>query len=123
MFRRMNMWLARFMYGRYGSDKLNMVLLVTGLVISLLSSFSGVFLLGYVSWIPFFFVLFRMFSRNIPARRRENQRFVNFLNRLKDRDNRYFNCPQCHQMVRVPKGKGKINIRCPKCGNKFIKKT
>lgn len=123
MFRRMNMWLARFMYGRYGSDKLNMVLLVTGLVISLISSFSGVFLLGYVSWIPFFFVLFRMFSRNIPARRRENQRFVNFLNRLKDRDNRYFNCPQCHQMVRVPKGKGKINIRCPKCGNKFIKKT
>ena len=123
MFRRMNMWLARFMYGRYGSDKLNMVLLVTGLVISLLSSFSGVFLLGYLSWIPFFFVLFRMFSRNIPARRRENQRFVNFLNRLKDRDNRYFNCPQCHQMVRVPKGKGKINIRCPKCGNKFIKKT
>ena len=76
-----------------------------------------------MSWIPFFFVLFRMFSRNIPARRRENQRFVNFLNRLKDRDNRYFNCPQCHQMVRVPKGKGKINIRCPKCGNKFIKKT
>ena len=123
MFRRMNMWLARFMYGRYGSDKLNMVLLVTGLVISLISSFSGVFLLGYLSWIPFFFVLFRMFSRNIPARRRENQRFVNFLNRLKDRDNRYFNCPQCHQMVRVPKGKGKINIRCPKCGNKFIKKT
>ena len=123
MFRRMNMWLARFMYGRYGSDKLNMVLLVTGLVISLISSFSGVFLLGYLSWIPFFFVLFRMFSRNIPARRRENQRFVNFLNRMKDRDNRYFNCPQCHQMVRVPKGKGKINIRCPKCGNKFIKKT
>ena len=123
MFRRMNLWLARFMYGRYGSDKLNMVLLVTGLVISLVSSFSGAFLLGYLSWIPFFIVLFRMFSRNIPARRRENQRFMNFLARLKDRENRYFKCPQCHQMVRVPKGKGKINIRCPKCGNKFIKKT
>ena len=123
MFRKMNLWLARFMYGRYGSDKLNMVLLITGLVISLVSSFSGVFLLGYLSWIPFFIVLFRMFSKNIPARRRENQRFVNFLARLKDRENRYFSCPQCHQMVRVPKGKGKINIRCPKCGMKFIKKT
>lgn len=117
------MWFARFMYGRYGSDKLNMALLVTGLVISLLGSFTGQFLLSYLAWIPFVLVLFRMFSRNIAARRRENQRFVGFFTRLKDRENRYFHCPQCRQMVRVPRGKGKINIRCPKCGNKFIKKT
>ena len=123
MFRKFNLWFARFMYGRYGSDKLNMVLLITGLAISLIGSFSGLWLLSYLSWIPFFLVIFRMFSRNIPARRRENQRFLSFFSRLKDRDNRYFNCPQCKQTVRVPKGKGKISIRCPKCGNKFIKKT
>ena len=123
MFRKFNLWFARFMYGRYGSDKLNMVLLITGLAISLIGSFSGLWLLSYLSWIPFFLVIFRMFSRNIPARRRENQQFLSFFSRLKDRDNRYFNCPQCKQTVRVPKGKGKISICCPKCGNKFIKKT
>lgn len=123
MFRRFNNWFARFMYGRYGSDKLNMVLLVTGLVISLVGTFSGLLILGYLAWIPFFVVLWRMFSRNISQRRRENQQFLAFFSRLTDRENRYFNCPQCRQKVRVPRGKGKISIRCPKCGNKFIKRT
>lgn len=123
MFRRFNGWFARFMYGRYGSDQLNVVLLVLGLAISLAGSFSRLPWLAYLSWVPFFAVIFRMFSRNISARRRENQRFVGFFSRLRDRDNRYFSCPKCHQMVRVPKGKGKINIRCPKCGEKFMKKT
>ena len=123
MFRRFNNWFARFMYGRYGSDKLNLVLLVTGLVISLVGTFSGLLILGYLAWIPFFVVLWRMFSRNISQRRRENQQFLAFFSRLTDRENRYFNCPQCRQKVRVPRGKGKISIRCPKCGNKFIKRT
>lgn len=123
MFRRFNNWFARFMYGRYGSDKLNLVLLVTGLVISLVGTFSRLLILGYLAWIPFFVVLWRMFSRNISQRRRENQQFLAFFSRLTDRENRYFNCPQCRQKVRVPRGKGKISIRCPKCGNKFIKRT
>ena len=65
----------------------------------------------------------RMYSRNVEARRRENARWIGFCNRVKDRDNRYFKCPRCRQMVRVPRGKGTINIRCPKCGEKFIRKT
>ena len=43
--------------------------------------------------------------------------------RLKDRQHRYFDCPKCHQMVRVPRGKGKISITCPRCREKFVKKT
>ena len=78
MFRRFNGWFARFMYGRYGSDQLNVVLLVLGLAISLAGSFSRLPWLAYLSWVPFFAVIFRMFSRNISARRRENQRFVGF---------------------------------------------
>ena len=31
----------------------------------------------------------------------------------------YYNCPSCMQQVRVPAGKGKVRIKCPKCGNVF----
>ena len=111
------------MYGRYGSDKLNFVLLGLGFALSIAGTVTRLVALNYLAWIPLMLVMFRMFSRNIPARRRENQRFLGFFSRLRDRGNRYFHCPQCRQMVRVPKGKGKISIRCPKCGNKFIKRT
>ena len=125
----------QFMYGRYGSDELNMALLAAALVLSVLNSiFSAVFR-GYaamsvvtlcvsvVIYALLIYGIFRIFSRNIYKRRRENRKFLNFWNRLRDREHRYFNCPQCKQTVRVPKNRGKINIRCPKCGEKFIKKT
>ena len=56
-------------------------------------------------------------------RYQENRRFLLLIDRIKDRNNRYFNCPKCRQTVRVPRGKGKISITCPKCREKFIKKT
>ena len=57
------------------------------------------------------------------ARRRENAAFQRVLTQLKDRDHRYYHCPKCRQTVRVPRGHGKINIRCPKCGEQFVKKS
>ena len=127
MFRRIGDWFRNFMLGRYGSDKLNVVLLTSGIVLMLLGSllqkftWAGVFsILGYVALI---WCIFRMYSRNIDARRRENSAFLNFFNHLKDREHRYYRCPKCHQTVRVPRGRGKINIRCPKCGGEFIKTT
>ena len=125
----------QFMYGRYGSDELNMALLAAALVLSVLNSiFSAVFrghaamsvvtlCVSVVIYALLIYGIFRIFSRNIYKRRRENRKFLNFWNRLRDREHRYFNCPQCKQTVRVPKNRGKINIRCPKCGEKFIKKT
>ena len=119
--------LRRFMFGRYGTDRLNMVILITGLVCSLLSSlihrmpFSLILLLasyGLMIW-----VIFRVMSRNTYKRYQENRRFCLIFDRMKDRNNRYFECPKCHQMVRVPRGKGKISITCPKCKEKFIRKT
>ena len=68
--------------------------------------------------------LLRMFSRNIPARRRENAWLLGLFRRPADaKTHRRFRCPKCHQKVRVPRGKGKIQITCPQCGEKFIKKT
>lgn len=123
MFQRWKQSFIRFMYGRYGTDHLNNVLLITGIVLTVLGWFSSTAFLTFLSYIPLALVIYRMFSRDVNRRRKENQKFMQFFNRLQDRDSRYFSCPRCHQTVRVPRHRGKINIHCPKCGNQFIKKT
>ena len=121
----------RFFRGRYGSDQLNIALIILVVVLSLLNNLLYVIvgsnflyrLLSLVYTAVVAFVFFRMFSKNIYRRQAENQKWLNFYNRLKDRNHRYFRCPHCKQRVRVPRHKGKINIRCPRCGEKFIRKT
>ena len=122
------MWLRRFMMGRYGTDKLNTVILGTGVVFALISVFLAkapglALILTTFSYILMFWALFRCFSRNTYKRYRENRRFLMILDRIKDREHKHFDCPKCHQPVRVPRGKGKIAITCPKCREKFIRKT
>ena len=114
MFQRLKSAIWRFMYGRYGTDKLNMVLLGSGVVLCLISMIARVGILSYVAYVPLILAIFRTFSRNLPARRKENQALLNGIARIKDRQNRYFKCPKCRQMVRVPKGKGTVKIRCPR---------
>ena len=116
-----------FMVGRYGTDKLNMVILSAGLVACLISAFFRDpqinLLLTAVSYGLMIWALFRSFSRNTYKRYQENRKFLQFFDRLKDREHRYYDCPKCRQVVRVPRGKGKIAITCPKCREKFVKKT
>ena len=117
----------RFMMGRYGHDRLNMALLIVGLVLSVLSMFVGNKLLDLILTLGMYALLtislVRCFSRNTYKRYQENRKFLLLMDQIKDRDNRYYACPKCRQTVRVPKGKGKIAITCPKCREKFIKKT
>ncbi|HIR31129.1 MAG TPA: hypothetical protein IAB83_03865 [Candidatus Faecousia faecavium] len=115
------------MAGRYGTDRLNMVILCAGLVASLLSVWTQsrglnliFFLLSYGLMI---WAIFRSLSRNTYKRYLENRKFLQLINRVKDRQNRYFDCPKCRQVVRVPRGKGKISITCPRCKEKFVRKT
>ena len=119
--------MQQFMYGRYGTDRLSMVILTAGLIASLLATiirrapFSLIFLAlsyGLMIW-----AVCRVLSRNTYKRYQENRKFLQFFDRLKDRQNKYFDCPKCHQTVRVPRGKGKISITCPRCREKFIRKT
>jgi len=113
--------------GRYGTDKLNTAILGTGVVLCLLVMVIQLPLLKLVltglSYFLMFWAIFRMFSRNTYKRYQENRKYLRFLERIKDREHRYYDCPRCHQPVRVPRGKGKIAITCPKCKEKFIKKT
>ena len=119
--------LQRFMLGRYGTDKLNMWILGAGLVLCLLTMFIPVpladLVLTMTSYVLMFWALGRTFSRNTYKRYQENRKFLLLLERLKDRQHRHYSCPKCHQPVRVPRGKGKIAITCPKCGEKFIRKS
>ena len=123
MLQRFKQSLARFMYGRYGPDELNTALLIFGAVLAVAGMLFSLPLLTVLSYAPLGWLLFRMFSRNLNRRRLENQKYLQFFARQKDRASRYYSCPRCRQTVRVPRGRGKINIHCPKCGNQFIKKT
>ena len=120
-------FIQRIMAGRYGHDRLNMALLIVGLILSIVSSFVKVKLVVLLSTLGCYVLLgvtlFRCFSRNTYKRYSENRKFLLLVDRLKDRTHRYYACPKCRQTVRVPKGKGKIAITCPKCREKFIKKT
>ena len=116
-----------FLTGRYGTDKLNTVILGAGVILCLISMFVPFPLVdlcltmgsyGLMIW-----ALMRCFSRNTYKRYQENRKFLMLLDRIKDRQHRYFDCPRCRQPIRVPRGKGKIAITCPKCKEKFIKKT
>lgn len=136
MFRRFGESIRKFMYGRYGSDQLNIALLVLAIAISLINSLLAVLFRTSFVYIrilnPILYLLmmallgfgvFRMLSRNIYARQKENRLFRQLWTRVSDRKNRYFRCPKCKQLVRVPRGRGKINITCPKCGERFLRNS
>lgn len=119
--------IRRFMQGRYGTDKLNMLLLGCSCVLVLLCMFIRQpvinLVLTAVAYGLMILAIFRSLSRNTYRRYQENRQYLMLLDRFKDREHRYFYCPKCRQPVRVPRGKGKIAISCPKCKEKFIKKT
>ena len=134
----MRAWFQRFMSGRYGGDAFSNFLSLTALVVVVLGLFvPGLFgmLLGWLGWAALIYSYYRIFSRNIPKRAAENrwflaqryavqQRFATPRTRFAQRKvSRYFRRPRCRQQLRVPRGRGRISITCPKCGTSFIKKS
>ena len=119
--------MQHFMLGRYGTDKLNMAILGVGIGCTVLSMLMPLailkLLLTLASYVFMILAICRSFSRNVYKRYEENRKFLLTIQKVKDKDHRYYNCPRCRQQVRVPKGKGKISITCPKCREKFIKTT
>lgn len=125
----------RFMMGRYGFDELSKVYLGATIVLMILSMFVKSSLLYVLALLLLVYSYYRAFSKNIAKRQTENQKFLNSRyqgavkwNKFKNRQAqkkiyRFYKCPQCKQTVRVPKGKGKICITCPKCQTEFIKKS
>ena len=119
--------LRRFMEGRYGNDKLNNAILGAALVMVILAVFvrnalPNLILHG-ISYALMFWSIFRTLSRNTYKRYQENRNFLKCVDRIRDRNHRYYDCPKCRQTVRVPRGKGKIAITCPRCREKFVRKS
>lgn len=119
--------MRKYMAGRYGTDKLNLAILGTALAICVVTGFVKIplvnLLMTAASYGLMIWAICRSFSRNTYKRYQENRKFLQFFDRIKDRDHRYYDCPRCRQNVRVPRGKGKIAITCPRCKEKFIRKT
>jgi len=123
------------MAGRYGPDHLNVAMIIVSLVLSLIHGIFSLAPIMYISYIILALAVFRMLSRNIARRRAENDKFIRYwwpvrtkasraiANIRYGKTHRFFKCPSCGNTLRVPKGKGKLQITCPKCGERFIKKT
>ena len=127
--------LQQFMVGRYGNDEFTLFLSIAGLILGLLVNFKYLGFLHYIGAILIFFGLFRTLSKNYNARRKELNWYLLWsakpkseikllINRIQEREtHKYFKCKKCKAVLRVPKGRGKIEITCPKCRAKVIKKT
>lgn len=123
------MKLAKFMQGRRGPDELGQMLSALALVLLVLSVFIRTRGVLYILALGIlFYSYYRMFSKDIPKRYAENQKYVTFRYQMvckwnEHKSYRHFKCEKCGQKVRVPRGKGKICITCPKCRHEFIKKS
>lgn len=124
----------RFMQGRYGNDQLNRTLMFLSIALLIISMFAGniFYLLAVILMV---YAYYRMFSRQTYKRAGENQKYLqlewkvkNFFGKKKNefkqlKTHHIYKCPNCKQKIRVPRGKGKIAIRCRKCGTEFVKKS
>lgn len=132
--------LQNFMSGRYGFDQLYRVLLLSAVVCTLLAAMTSDYpavgsLFNAVSFVLLAWAIFRVFSRNIEKRYLENLHYLERVGGVRQRlrmsreklrqrkEYKFFVCPTCKTNLRVPKGKGKVNITCSKCGNRFQGKT
>ncbi len=123
--------LRRMFIGRNGPDQLSFALLI----LSLLLNFIPFKYMVIITTTIIFIATFRMFSRNIVKRQKENVAFLSVVNKIKSwyyniktrgQQRKYykiFKCPVCSLKLRVPRGKGKVSIKCSKCGNKIIRTT
>lgn len=127
--------LQQWMYGRNGVDILSRDLNILAFVLMFLDILLRTYIIYWVGLAVFGLAFFRVLSRNIPKRTAENMKYLAFRNRIKGwfttkrqqfanrKYYRYYTCKTCRQKLRVPKGRGKIEISCPKCGNHFVKVT
>lgn len=127
--------MQRFMAGRYGNDQLNQFIFIVAIISMVLEIITRQSLFYTLTLVLLILAYVRVFSRNINKRYEENMKFLQrkdaILNKFRKqkyyaaqrRNYHIYMCPQCKQKIRIPKGKGKISITCPKCRTSFIKKS
>lgn len=123
------------MAGRYGLDSFGKCTLIGALLAMLLAAFTDSSILTILSWALIIYTYYRMFSRQVYKRASENQTYLNKTYKIRSwfgaqknamaqrKTHHIYRCPSCRQKIRIPKGKGKIEVRCPKCSTTFIKNS
>ena len=139
-FQRLRNGLSRFMYGRNGADQLGLCIIWVAIVLDLINMLvkkDGIIsaVINLLTTVMVLWALFRVFSRNLEKRRAENAAFLQKIwwpikwklnsgkQQRMDKDHKYFTCPNCKTVCRVPVGKGKIVITCPKCRHEIRGKS
>ena len=127
--------IRKFMVGRNGVDELSHVMVTTELVVVIISLFCTSTAISAISMTLAILTLFRIFSKNTEARQKENAKYVAWRrdfstnasqawNRLKNcRKYKYFKCPECHAMLRLPRKVGEVTVTCGKCKHQFKMKA
>ncbi len=125
-------------YGSQGADQFSQFTLAVSLVLIVLSLFlrgSLGTVLDTLGILLIIYTYFRLLSRNFQARYEENRRFQEIINKIRGRvrrdkniaknlkDYHIYTCPNCKQKIRIPRGKGRIEICCPKCKTRFVKES
>ncbi len=127
--------LHKLMVGRRGADELSLALLITGLALSVLTSITRIGVFYLIGLVAYGFSIYRMFSRQIEKRYKENVKFLTFwhgwrssfkqfINRVKNmRQYKYFKCPECKSRLRLPRKVGEVTVTCGKCHHAFKQKA
>lgn len=120
--------MAKFMAGRYGIDALSKFIAYFAVALMLIGLLFRSNILNVLTVLLLFLAYFRIFSRNIQKRYQENIKYWNLRNRCLNffkfrKTSHIYKCPGCKQKIRIPRGKGKIEITCPKCKTQFIKRS
>ncbi len=144
-----NQRFAAFFAGRNGVDNLGRFVLWIGIISMIVTMFAGNIIVYLIGLISIIYSYFRMMSRNVQKRYQENQKYLSITRgirpafdrfsrfwtelpykirarrteRQRQKQYKFFTCPGCKQKLRVPRGKGKLEITCPKCGMKMFKRS
>ena len=128
-------FLRKILYGRYGVDQFSSALIVFSIMLSLLYAIFHINFIYLLSSVSLIYAVFRIFSKNFTKRQKENafwlkyslkgkKNLSKYSKRIKDLPKyKYYTCMNCKQTIRIPRGKGRVEIRCPKCGYSFRSKT
>lgn len=126
--------LQQLMCGRNGADQLSLAAMWAAVILWAIFLFSGWPVVYLLSLALMAYTFFRIFSKRVDRRRAENAKFMDIVRplrrklsalgcRMRDKDHRYFRCPNCGQQMRVPRGKGRIQVTCRSCGITFEEKS
>lgn len=132
-------WAINFKKTHNGNDELGLFYIIISLITNIISLVVGIpaimAILQFGSMLLMGMAIFRFFSKDKSKRSAENYKLLNLNKNIAQwfRDQKYyakeskthkfFVCPKCDTVCRVPKHKGKIKIKCPNCEHTFIKKT